>query len=143
MLNDDHGSGPHLSIYNGLLFIYDGWKLDAEAYQEGLTAMDQLYKNLSKKYGYDIITPEYTINRLGYNYLANEDFENAISVFEENVNRFPNSANVYDSLGEAYEKNGQLDKAEANYAKSVEIAEKKEHPNLKIYKQNLERVQSK
>lgn len=143
MLDDDHGSGPHLSIYNGLLFIYDGWKLDAEAYQEGLTAMDQHYKNLSKKYGYDIITPEYTINRLGYNYLANEDFENAISVFEENVNRFPNSANVYDSLGEAFENNGQLDKAEANYAKSVEIAEKKKHPNLKIYQQNLTRVQEK
>ena len=143
MLDDDHGSGPHLSIYNGLLFIYDGWKLDADIYQEGLTAMDKHYKNLSKKYGYEIITPEYSINRLGYNYMANEDIENAISVFLENVNRFPNSANVYDSLGEAYEKNGQLDKAETNYAKSVVIAQKKEHPNLKIYKQNLARVQEK
>jgi tetratricopeptide (TPR) repeat protein len=143
MLDDDHGSGPHLSIYNGLLFIYDGWKLDADMYQEGLTAMDKHYKNLSKKYGYEITTPEYTINLLGYNYLVNEDFESAISVFQENVNRFPNSANVYDSLGEAYEKSGQLDKAETNYAKSVAIAEQKKHPNLKIYKQNLERVQSK
>ena len=80
---------------------------------------------------------------MGYNYLANEEVEMAISVFQENVNRFPNSANVYDSLGEAYEKNGQLDKAETNYAKSVEIAEIKKHPNLKIYKQNLARVQKK
>ncbi|MCB2207676.1 MAG: alpha/beta fold hydrolase [Bacteroidetes bacterium] len=143
MLDDDHGSVPHLSIYNGLLFIYDGWKLDAEKYQEGLAAVDQHYKNLSKKYGYEITTPEYIINLLGYNYLTNEDIENAISVFLENVNRFPNSANVYDSLGEAYEKNGQLDKAETNYAKSVEIAEKKKHPNLKIYQQNLTRVQEK
>lgn len=143
MMDDDHGSGPHLSIYNGLLYIYDGWKLDAEKYQEGLAAVDKHYKNLSKKYGYEITTPEYTINLLGYNYLVNEDFESAISVFQENVNRFPNSANVYDSLGEAYEKSGQLDKAEANYAKSVAIAEQKKHPNLNIYKQNLEQVQSK
>jgi predicted alpha/beta superfamily hydrolase len=143
MLDDDHGSGPHLSIYNGLLYIYDGWKLDAEKYQEGLAAVDKHYKNLSKKYGYEITTPEYTINLLGYNYLVNEDFESAISVFQENVNRFPNSANVYDSLGEAYEKIGQLGLAETNYAKSVEIAAQKKHPNLKIYKQNLERVQSK
>lgn len=143
MLDDDHGSGPHLSIYNGLLFIYDGWKLDAEMYQEGLTAIDKHYKNLSKKYGYEITTPEYIINRLGYNYLANDEVEMAISVFQENVNRFPNSANVYDSLGEAYEKSGQLDKAETNYAKSAAIAEQKKHPNLMIYKQNLERVQSK
>ncbi len=143
MLDDDHGSGPHLSIYNGLLFIYDGWKLDADMYQEGITAIDKHYKNLSKKYGYEITTPEYTINRLGYNYLANDEVSMAISVFQSNVSRFPTSANVYDSLGEAYEKSGQLDKAEVNYAKAVEIAEAKEHPNLKIYTQNLERVRKK
>ncbi|PLW96880.1 MAG: hypothetical protein C0591_07905 [Marinilabiliales bacterium] len=143
MLDDDHGSGPHLSIYNGLLFIYDGWKPDNDIYQEGLAAIDKHYKNLSKKFSYEIITPEYTINLLGYNYLNNKDLDNAISVFQENVKRFPNSANVYDSLGEAYERNGQLDKAEASYSKSVEIAKQKQHPNLKIYRQNLERVQEK
>jgi len=112
-------------------------------YQEGITAIDKHYKNLSKKYGYEITTPEYTINRLGYNYLANDEVAMAISVFQSNANRFPASANVYDSLGEAYEKSGQLDKAEVNYAKAVEIAEAKEHPNLKIYTQNLERVRKK
>lgn len=143
MLDDDHGSVPHLSIYDGLLFIYDGWKIDNDLYSEGLNAIDAHYKKLSKKYGYEITTPEYTINRLGYNYLTNNETDEAIAVFQKNVDRFPSSANVYDSLGEAYEKNGQLEKAEVNYAKAVELAEKKKHPNFKIYKQNLERVQKK
>jgi predicted alpha/beta superfamily hydrolase len=143
MLNDDHGSVPHLSIYDGLLFIYDGWKIDKDLYNEGLAAIDKHYTKLSKKFGYEITTPEYTINRLGYNYLANEEIDKAIVVFQENVKRFPSSANVYDSLGEAYENNGQLEKAKANYAKAVELAEKKKHPNLTIYKKNLQRVQEK
>jgi len=141
MLEDDHGSVPHLSIYNGLLFIYSDWKLDPEVFKEGLVAIDKHYKKVSKKYDYEIAAPENTINQLGYTYLANNDFNDAIIVFKENVDRFPKSANVYDSLGEAYEKNGQLDLANENYSKAVEIATKKEHPNLNIYKKNLERVQ--
>lgn len=143
MLADDHGSVPHLSIYNGLLFIYSDWKLDPEAFKEGLASIDKHYKNISKKYDYEITTPEYTINRLGYTYLANNDFDDAITVFKENVERFSKSANVYDSLGEAFEKAGQNDLAASNYKKAVEIAIKKEHPNLKIYEKNLERMQEK
>ena len=143
LLDDDHGSVPHLIIYDGLFYIYDGWKIDNELYKEGLAAIDEHYKKLSKKYGYEIITPEYTINRLGYNYLANNDMNEAILVFQENIKRFPSSANVYDSLGEAYEKNGQFDEAKDNYAKAVELAEEKKHPNLEIYIQNLERTQKK
>jgi len=143
MLEDDHGSVPHLSIYNGLLFIYSDWKLDPEVFKEGMAAIDKHYKKVSKKYDYEIAAPENTINQLGYTYLANNDFDDAIIVFKENVERFPKSANVYDSLGEAYEKNGQLDLAKENYSKAVKIAIKKEHPNLNIYKKNLERVQEK
>ena len=143
MLEDDHGSVPHLSIYNGLLFIYSDWKLDPEIFKEGLVAIDKHYKKVSKKYDYEIAASENTINQLGYIYLANNDFDDAIIIFKENVERFPKSANVYDSLAEAYEKAGQNDLAESNYKKAVEIATKKEHPNLKIYKKNLERVQEK
>jgi tetratricopeptide (TPR) repeat protein len=143
MLDDDHGSVPHLSIYNGLLYIYSGWKLKPEVFNEGIAAIDMHYKNISKKFGYEIHTPEMTINRLGYTYLTNDEIDKAIIVFQVNVKRFPSSANVYDSLGEAYENNGQFDKAEANYAKAVELAEKKKHPNLKIYKKNLQRMQEK
>ena len=55
---------------------------------------------------------------LGYNYLQKEDVKNAINVFEENVKRYPKSANVYDSMGEAYENNNQFKLAAKNYQKA-------------------------
>ncbi|RLD47990.1 MAG: hypothetical protein DRI88_04690, partial [Bacteroidetes bacterium] len=63
--------------------------------------------------------------------------------FRENVKRFPESANVYDSLGEAYENNDQFTDVQKNYQKAVELATSKADPNLKIYKKNLKRMQEK
>ena len=79
---------------------------------------------------------------LGYNYLLKEEFEKAIEVFQENVKRFPASANVYDSLAEAYENNKQLKLAEEKFAKACELA-KKDDPNFNVFKSNLERVRKK
>jgi len=142
MTKEDHGSIPHLSIYNGLESIYSDWQLPKDKYKEGLASIDEHYKFLTDKYGYKIETPEYTINGLGYFYLQKEeDTDKAIEVFKENVKRFPASANVYDSLGEAYENSGQNEKAEKNYQKAVDIAEKENHPYLKVFTDNLNRVQ--
>ncbi len=141
MEKEDHGSIPHLSIYNGLETIYAGWKLPKDSYKEGLATIDEHYKMLSDKYGYEIETPEYIINIMGYTYMGDKEFDKAIKVLKENVKRYPKSANVYDSLGEAYEKNDQMADAKKNYEKSVAIAEKEEHAYLKVYRDNLNRVQ--
>jgi predicted alpha/beta superfamily hydrolase len=141
MPEENHGSIPHRSIYNGLEKMYSDWKLPKEAYAEGLAAIDKHYQKVSDKFGYEIETPEYVINLLGYNYLGKNNMDEAIKIFQENVKRYPKSANVYDSLGEAYEKNDQVDQAEKNYAKAVDIASKQNHNYLKVYEENLKRVQ--
>lgn len=143
MLDDDHGSVPHMSIYNGLLWIFSGWNVDQDQFDDGLAYLDGHAKKLSKKYGYKIETPELTINRLGYYFFGKKQFNEAIEIFAENVRRFPKSANVYDSLGEVYERTEQFDNAISNYEKAVEIATKIHHPNLKIYSDNLKRAQKK
>ena len=141
MKKETHGSIPHLSIYYGLENIYSDWVLPEAKYEEGLKAIDNHYKYISEKYSNDIQTPEYVINLLGYKYLNKKEFEKAIEVFQENIKRFPKSANVYDSLGEAYENNEQFKLAKKNYAKACKLAEKEDHVNLKIFKANLERIQ--
>ena len=62
------------------------------------------------------------------------------AAFELNVKLYPGSANVYDSLGEAYEKTGKPDLAKVNYEKAVRIATENADPLLPVFKQNLERV---
>jgi uncharacterized protein len=140
MIEETHGSIPHLTMYNGLEKLYDGWGLPRNKFEEGLPALDLHYKTISEKYNYEVPTPEGIINMAGYAHLQKEEFEKAIEVFAENVKRFPESANVYDSLGDAYENNKQLKLAEENYAKACKLADK-DDPALNIFETNLQRVQ--
>ena len=140
MIEENHGTAPHRTIYNGLETLFDSWGLTQEVYLQGLAAIDQHYQQLSDTYGYEITASEATINMLGYRYLTENDLEKAISVFLENVKRYPESPNVYDSLGEAYEKNEQLEMAKENYAKACELAAE-DDPNYTIFHDNLERVE--
>jgi glyoxylase-like metal-dependent hydrolase (beta-lactamase superfamily II) len=64
---------------------------------------------------------EVEFNRLGYRYLGEERYDEAMAVFKVNVDMHPESWNVYDSLGEALMKSGQHDLAIANYNKSIEL----------------------
>jgi tetratricopeptide (TPR) repeat protein len=45
----------------------------------------------------------------------------AIALFKINVEFYPKSSNVYDSLAEAYMTNGDKDLAIENYKKSLEL----------------------
>ncbi|MCB2218783.1 MAG: tetratricopeptide repeat protein [Bacteroidetes bacterium] len=141
MEGQDHNSTPHLTLYAGMQTIYHDWKLPKAAYKEGIASVDQHYKKLSKTYGYEIKAPEFVLNLMGYNYMWANNFEKAIDVLTENAKRFPQSANVYDSLGEALEKSGQIAEARQNYEKAVKIAKNDNHPYLKVYEENLNRVQ--
>ncbi len=79
---------------------------------------------------------ENEINRLGYGLLRQKRVADAIAVFRLNVEEHPASANVYDSLGEAYMADGQKDLALRNYRKSLEL-----DPSNRNATQMIERLQ--
>jgi len=143
MEDESHGSVPHLSIYRGLEAIYSEWVLTLLAMNIGLEAVTNHYDYLSSKYGYKIEPPEYVINNLGYQKLRNGEIDDAIAIFELNVENFPESANVYDSLGEAYETNEQFTLAEKNYKKACKQGKKIKDSNWSLYCENWERVKLK
>lgn len=143
MLEENHATTPYLSVFLGLRFIFRGWQLPVEMLQSDLESIDRHFVNNSKKFGIEVATPEQVINALGYRYLQAGSIEMAIATFQENVNRYPKSANVYDSLGEAYENHGKTEFAAQNYQKAVMLGEKSGNPNLPVYKTNLERVSKK
>ena len=64
---------------------------------------------------------EANLNDLGYRYLRDKKYKKAIEIFKLNVELFPHSSNVYDSLGEAYMLNGDKELAIQNYQKSLEL----------------------
>ncbi|HYC57929.1 MAG TPA: CocE/NonD family hydrolase [Thermoanaerobaculia bacterium] len=69
----------------------------------------------------EITLTEQQLNRIGYVLLARKRLPDAIAVFRRNVATFPQSANAYDSLGEAYMLSGERANAIANYRKSLEL----------------------
>jgi len=143
MLGEDHGTTPYFTLFSGLKFIFEGYQLPQEMLQGDLETIDDYFMVISQRYGITVKTPELVINVLGYRYLQEQDLDKAITVFKTNVERYPKSANVYDSLGEAYENQGNREKAAKNYQKAVMLGEKNGDANLSVYKTNLERVSKK
>jgi CubicO group peptidase (beta-lactamase class C family) len=64
---------------------------------------------------------ESRLNNLGYGLMRNKKLAEAIAILKLNTEFYPNSSNVYDSLGEAYMTNGDKELAIANYKKSLEL----------------------
>jgi glyoxylase-like metal-dependent hydrolase (beta-lactamase superfamily II) len=64
---------------------------------------------------------EYELNLLGYRYLGQEQVDEAKTVFELNVELYPESWNVYDSLAEATMAGGDLERAVELYRRSLEL----------------------
>jgi Flp pilus assembly protein TadD len=61
------------------------------------------------------------LNALGYRLIQANEYRKAIRIFQLNVEAYPQSSNVYDSLGEAYMDDGNKTQAIANYQKSLEL----------------------
>lgn len=140
---DDHGSVVHNSIYNGLMQLYAGWKMPKDLEKNAVQAVNKHFQKLKNKFGYEVPVPENFLNRLGYMILTHKMYDQAIAVFKMNVEKYPNSANVYDSLGEALEGDGQNDAALKNYELAVKKAVQIKSPNLKVFEAHVERMKKK
>jgi tetratricopeptide (TPR) repeat protein len=75
------------------------------------------------------------LNTMGYQLIRANKPNDAIRIFQLNVEAYPQSANVYDSLGEAYMNDGDKPEAIANYEKSVQLNPK--NRNAIVYLQKL------
>jgi tetratricopeptide (TPR) repeat protein len=77
------------------------------------------YNTLKQSKNYYVT--ESQLNALGYRLLGMKKVKEAIEIFKLNVEAYPQSANVYDSLGEAYMINGDRELAIKNYQRVVEL----------------------
>lgn len=102
---------------------------------QGVEAAVQYFHNKRESEPSIIIFEEREMNALGYQFLQNGNIKDAIELFKLNTIAFPESGNVYYSLGEAYLKDGQKDLAIKNYEKSLEL-----DPNNSNAKQVLKKL---
>jgi tetratricopeptide (TPR) repeat protein len=79
------------------------------------------YKKIKREKPANASVQEARLNDLGYSLLRDGRVGEAIAVFKVNVELYPQSSNVYDSLGEAYMANGDKELAATNYKKALEM----------------------
>ena len=146
---EDHGSIPHRSLYDGLEWLFEGWQLPnlpalvAERGGDVIQVLEAHYADLSEQFGFTVRPLEGQVNQIGYVLLRQDSVAAAIRVFERNVELYPESANVYDSLGDAYDAACRLVEARANYERAVRRATETSNPVLPTYQANLTRVTAK
>jgi predicted Zn-dependent protease len=76
---------------------------DARSTQAAL----QKYSDIKQSGSFEYDVDEGTLNQLGYHLLQSGRKEDAIQIFKRNVEEYPKSSNVYDSMGEAYALRGK------------------------------------
>ncbi|WP_223034916.1 alpha/beta hydrolase-fold protein [Hanstruepera marina] len=126
--DDSHGSVPLISTYDGLRYIfswYDMGEIIPRIMEDDITteriiaAFENHYAKASQKMGYTLLPPENVINQLGYAFLRQNMNDKSEAFFKLNVKNYPNSSNVYDSLGDYYTAVNLTDKAIEAYEKAM------------------------
>jgi len=105
----------------GLPKISVGRTLYKTIQEKGLEAAVSQYHELKKAKPTDYDFRAAELNRLGYALLEAKKTDDAIKIFQLNIESFPQDANGYDSLAEAYAAKGEKALAIKNYAKSLEL----------------------
>ena len=144
MPDETHGSVVLRAHYWGLRDVFAAWPLPTDpetgAFAGTLDDLLEHYEGLSKRYGFTVAPGETSLNQFGYQLLGRGETDAAIEAFRYNVKSYPDSANVYDSLGEALENAGRDDEALAAYTKAVEKAVRIGDDRLATFTANRDRV---
>lgn len=98
----------------------------------GVEAAKSVYREFTANPIHEYVDVEMPLNNLGYQLLDQDQVDEAVAVFELNVEAHPWSANVYDSLGDGYRAAGDRDAAIAAYRKALEL-----DPNFGPSRENL------
>lgn len=108
---------PYTRIKKSVLSHF-GTQIEQMNGQQVIAFYEKMKKTHNNEYSFD---EEGTLNEIGYNFLRQNKFTDAILVFEHNTQLFPESGNAFDSLGEAHYKQGDKEKALLNYKKSIAL----------------------
>lgn len=128
IIQNNTGGAPIRSMTEGILdIIYNRsvtlahpsieQKIYSRLQVDGVKAAIQLYLALDKGLS------ERQLNYFGYQLMEVNELDAAVEFFKLNTKKFPGSSNAFDSLGEAYLANKNLEAALISYKKSLLINE--------------------
>jgi tetratricopeptide (TPR) repeat protein len=130
--NDNHGSVPLASEYDGLRFIFDYYRLNltSKDYYDSTDALVAKFKKhhdfVSQQMGYKVSPNELFVNALGYDAMSKKYYSRSAALFKMNIENYPGSNNVYDSYGDLLAAEKDTTNAIINYKKALTIRDNAE-----------------
>lgn len=110
------------------------WKLYTNLKEKGIDYVEQNIKDIIKEFNLQY-SPRF-LNYFGYRFMNGGDVDAGLALLELNNKLFPTVANTYDSLGEAWLKKGDKEKAKYYYKKALET-----DPELKNAQEMLKKIE--
>jgi predicted alpha/beta superfamily hydrolase len=129
---DSHGSVPLMAEYDGLHFLFSFYDFPKGFQSEVMNknskidvraALSKHYADISGRMGYTVLPPEDMVNQIGYFFLQSDMPDRAFAAFDLNIKNYPDSFNVYDSMGDYYDHQKNKGKAIEYYTKSLKVKE--------------------
>ena len=101
-----HGSVPLIAEYDALRFMFDFYQMkfanklfdSSFSADSSVNLLQQHFKKVSQQMNYTVLPPEQMVNGLAYGCLQNSQMDKAYAFFKMNVDNYPQSFNVYDSM---------------------------------------------
>ncbi|MEO6001184.1 MAG: alpha/beta hydrolase-fold protein [Chitinophagaceae bacterium] len=141
--DDSHGSVPLITEYDALHFLFNFYPLKisfrefTDSTADLVNTYEKHFSTVSKQMGYKIKPSENLINGMGYQALGSKQFQKARRFFKYNIDNYPESYNVYDSMGDYYVAIGDKFNAINNFEKALSIKQNADT------REKLEKLQSK
>lgn len=134
--DENHQSVTLKSLYDGMRFTFNSYKITI-AIREDIDLFKNHFTMLSKEWGVDYKPSEFIINENGKRLLRQDEPKPniALSFFKLNIELYPKSYNVYNSIANYYKTTGDKSLAIKNYNKSLEL-----NPNNQNAKEMLKEL---
>lgn len=141
---ETHDTGALKAYYDGLRWVFAGWSLPRDPKTNRFTGtlrdLQSHYERIGDRLGCSMAPPEWAANELGYQLLNGKSFDDALAAFLYNTKLYPQSPNVWDSLGDGLSQAGKRSEAAESYEKAVSLAASQSDPNLSHYQDHLAKL---
>lgn len=137
---ETHGSIALVGTIDALRALYAGWRVPEGLIDQGLTAVEAHFAELSKTYGRPVSLTEGVVNDLAYRALEKKQTADALALFRRNVAEHARSANAFDGLADALAADNQAEAAVAAQTTCVKLARQASHPALGTFEKKLKRL---
>lgn len=140
--DETHVSLPLVAEIDGLRHLYAGYRLHDDLLEKGFAFAEEHFRQVSKTVGWTLPVPESVVNDLAYAALEQGRTDEALALFQRNVEGHPNSAAAYDGLADGYAEAERWPEAAAAAARAERLAVAQAHPDRAYFEAQARKMEA-